>query len=48
MERFLQVVAFTALVLIGISALLSIRGHYMVWKYGPLQERLRRPPAAQA
>ena len=44
MERFLQVIMVLALVLIGVSAALSIRAHILVWMYQPPMERLRRGP----
>lgn len=44
MERFLQVIMVLALILIGISAALSIRAHVLVWMYQPPMERLRRGP----
>lgn len=43
MERFLQVFTVLVLAVIGVSCLLSIRAHYLVWRYAPEKERLPRP-----
>jgi len=45
MEKLIRVIAFVALIAVAISAVLSIRAHYMVWKYSPRQERLPRGQA---
>ena len=42
MERALQILLFVALIMIGISAALAIRAHYIVWRYAPQLERLPR------
>jgi hypothetical protein len=44
MERFLQVIMLLALIAVGVSALLSIRAHFIVWRYSPPMERLPRGP----
>jgi hypothetical protein len=43
MERVSRVIILLVLMAVGLSAVLSIRAHYMVWRYSPNQERLRRP-----
>lgn len=49
MERVLQVLMVGVLVVIGISALLSIRAHVRVWRYAPQMERLdSRPKSPEA
>jgi len=40
MDRLLQILLGTMLLMISISALLSIRAHYRVWRYSPPRERL--------
>lgn len=45
-ERFLQVILGVVLLLVGVQALLTIRAHYIVWRYSPQAERLPRPPQA--
>ena len=40
MDRLLQVLLGAMLLVISVSALLSIRAHYRVWRYSPPQERL--------
>lgn len=45
MDKVLQVFLFVALMLIGVSAALSIRAHYRVWRYAPPQERLPERPS---
>jgi len=46
MEKFLQVIMVLCLLAIGISAVLSIRAHFLVWMYAPPMERLPRGPQA--
>jgi len=43
-DKALQTIMLLCLILVGLSALLSIRAHYMVWRYSPLKERLPRSP----
>jgi hypothetical protein len=43
MERLSRVIILLVLAAVGLSAVLSIRAHYMVWKYSPPRERLPRP-----
>jgi len=45
MNRLLNVFVIFVLIMVGISATLGIRAHYMVWKYSPDRERLPRGPS---
>jgi hypothetical protein len=42
-ERVTRLIVLLVLMAVGLSAVLSIRAHYMVWKYSPPRERLPRP-----